>query len=235
MSMDSRQEFLKAMAGGIMERELMSLHGKLVRYGFKFSPQKIIGARPTSSTARNDQTLPMRVTYDSPKTKGIVVKAAKAADLWGYQERKGQGKIVFFRDVPNPKRNVQVKRKHEENPGEEVSKNPKRSRTDKTLKPEPASENREIEEVNEEKMWQKFVAKELKKEELEAEAKRAARRQQMVNEIEINVFLREQRNRAMVEETENEPRQDKKMSMKTQKVAKTKTKSKTTQISNMNM
>ena len=48
----------------------------------------------------------------------------------------------------------------------------------------------------------------MKKEELEAVAERAARRQQMVNEIEINVFLREQRNRAMVEETENEPGQE---------------------------
>ena len=121
-------------------------------------------------------------------------------DIDDYQNNNRQ---QVAKSVEVRQRNVQVKRKHEENPSEEGLKNPKRPRTEKTPKPVPASENREAEEVNEEKLRREFVAKELRKEELEAEAERAARCQQMVNEIEINVFLREQRNRTMEKETEN--------------------------------
>ena len=113
----------------------------------------------------------MRVTYDSEKTKRIVVRAAKSANLWGHQERKGKGKIAFFRDVPNLKRHAQVKRKLEENPCEDVPKNPKRQRTEKKPKPELAPKDRRAEEAKEEKKQQKFVEKEMRKEELEIEAK----------------------------------------------------------------
>ena len=142
-------EFLKAMAGGIMEKELMRLHGKLVKHGFRFRPQNIIGARPTSSTARNDHTLPMRVTYDSPKTKSIVMKAAKSADLWNIRVKKDKGRLAYFKDVPSPRRHVQVKRKSQETSDEKESK-PKRPRTEQNS--EPAVQNREGEEAKEEKM-----------------------------------------------------------------------------------
>ena len=48
----------------------------------------------------------------------------------------------------------------------------------------------------------------MKKEERDAEAERAAERQNMINKININDFLREQRNQARMVETGNEPSQD---------------------------
>jgi hypothetical protein len=78
----------------------------------------------------------------------------------------------------------------------------------KKPKPEPASKDRRAEEAKEEKKRQKFVLKEMRKEELEIEAKRAAKRQRMASEVEIGDFLWEQRNRALVEETENGPGQE---------------------------
>ena len=89
-----------------------------------------------------------------------------------------------------------------------MPRNPKRQRTEKNPKSEPAPKDRRAEEAREEKKRQRFVEKEMRKEELEIEAKRAAKRQRMVSEVEIGDFLREQRNRAMVEETGNDPGQE---------------------------
>ena len=61
-------EFPRGSAGGKIEKELLEVHGELVKQGFKFRPQNIIGARPTSNTARNGPSSPMRVTYDSADT-----------------------------------------------------------------------------------------------------------------------------------------------------------------------
>jgi hypothetical protein len=204
-----------------MEKELMRLHGKLTKHGFRFRPQNIIGARPTSGTARNDHTSP------------IVMKAAKSADLWNIRVKDEKGRLAYFKDVPSPRRHVQVKRKRQETSDEKESK-PKRSRTEQNPEPKSAAKNREGEEAKEEKMQQKFVAKELKKEEHDAETafiarqiqeeledaeaenslpegerlRRAVKRQNMVNEIDINDFLREQRNQTRMAVADDELSQE---------------------------
>ena len=80
-------EFPMATAGGKAEKELPSIHCRLVRFGLLMGPGKIIGARPASRSIKNDQDATMRVTYDSHNTKKIVVKAANSAGLWVYREK----------------------------------------------------------------------------------------------------------------------------------------------------
>ena len=135
---DLTSEFPRAMAGGFADRELHAIHGRLVNFGFLFGPGKIIGARPVSNTARSNKTTTMRVTYDSEKTKKIVIKTAKEAHLWGDQK----GRSAFFRDVPTPtlKKRERVKRKFEQLSGEEKQKNLKKQRTSK---PEPTPKGQE--------------------------------------------------------------------------------------------
>ena len=122
-------EFLKACTGGKKEKELFELHGELVKHGFRFRPQNIIGARPTLNTARNGHRSPMQVTYNSPETKSVVIKATKAAHVWNTREKKEKGKLTNFKEVPTPKRLVQVKRKHKDTSDEKESK-PKRAKTE---------------------------------------------------------------------------------------------------------
>ena len=119
---DLPSEFPRSMAGGLAERELHRIHGRLVNFGFLFGPGKIIGARPVSNTVRGDKSTTMRITYDSGKTKKMVIKTARDAHLWSDQK----GRSAFFRDVPKPtpKKQEHVKRKFEQSPGEDKQKNP---------------------------------------------------------------------------------------------------------------
>ena len=140
-------------------------------------PRKIIGAHPASIAVKNDQESPMRVTYDSINTKKIVVKAAKAADLWGHQE-KNDKMIPFFRDVINTGRKVQakssqVKRKRDDDAGDKPQKSSKKSKTEITHIPDTASEHLETEEALEEERRQEFIANELRKEKLEDKTEKA--------------------------------------------------------------
>ena len=76
-------EFPMSVARGFVEKELSSLHIRLVKYGLLMGPGKIVGARPATSIVKGDQNATMRVTYDTGNTKKIVVNAAKEAGLWG--------------------------------------------------------------------------------------------------------------------------------------------------------
>ena len=154
------------------------------------------------------------------------MKAAKSVHLWDIRTRNGKGRIAYFTEVP--RRQAQVKRSHEENQDKKESK-PKRPRTE----PSSATKNKEAEEAKEEKKGQQFVAKELKKEERDAgtsfitrqiqdeleeaegennlpESERLKRERNcrnMLNEIDINDFLREQRNMSRLAEPTNKPNQ----------------------------
>ena len=83
-------EFLEAMNEGVMAKELLLLHEKLLPFGFK--------NRASQFVARSGRTSLMRMTYDSPKTKLTVVSAAKSAKVWDLQVRDARNRIVFFRE-----------------------------------------------------------------------------------------------------------------------------------------
>ena len=177
---DLPSEFPRSMEGGSADRELHRTHMQLVNYGFLFGPGKIIGARPVSSTVRGSKTTTMRITYDSKETKKMVIKTARNAHLWGYQE----GRSAFFRDVPGPtpKKRKQTKRKIESS-GEEKEKLSKRQRTS-----EPAPRDSSAEQEREEIKTQEFVSKELGREQMDDE---------------IGSFLKQERNRPVEREPTN--------------------------------
>ena len=71
-----------ATAQGTLQYQLSDVHEELVPYGFLFSPEKIVGARRSSDTSRNGQTVATRVMYNTEETKADVIKAAKAGKIW---------------------------------------------------------------------------------------------------------------------------------------------------------
>ena len=96
-------------------------HKKLEKHGFNLVPKHVIGARPTSNRSKHNQDSPVRITYDSPETKKAIISAAMFGALWG--RRNAKDKFAFFRDIPNVRRHVQLKRRRQEEPDE---KEPKR-------------------------------------------------------------------------------------------------------------
>ena len=93
---------------------MCNIHGKLVQHGFRFAAKHIIGAIPSHNQARNTSSTPIKVTYNSPRTKQEVTRAAIAANIWNRRQPKEgdreEGRRGYFKEVP-PKRQNQVKRK----------------------------------------------------------------------------------------------------------------------------
>ena len=169
-------EFSMATAGGKAEKELPSIHCRLVRFGLLMGPGKIIGARPASRSIKNDQDATMRVTYDSHNTKKILVKAANSAGLWVYREKNG--KIAhFFRDVIDTVRKAwakssQVKRKREDGMGEGSQKNSKKPKTNISHVLEMASENLKSLDAQEEERQKKLLQRKWWKKNFRTKMKR---------------------------------------------------------------
>ena len=212
---------------GTMENQLSEAHEELVQFGFKFRPQTVIGARLTSNTTRSGQTVPIRVTYDSEATKSDVIKAAKAGQVWNSRQRRESGRHTYFKEATYPpKRRVQEKRKNRhEDTSDKMEPESKKAKTKQKTDSDSTTRHGEAEEAEEENKRQKFVAKELKKEERDDEiafiansiqdehAKSIAEnireyflpeqhrlrlereRGDRISESDINKFLIEQRNR----------------------------------------
>jgi hypothetical protein len=192
---DLPSEFPRSMVGGLAERELHRFHGRLVNFGFLFGPGKIIGASPISNTVRGNKSTTMRITYDSGKTKKMVIKTARDAHLWGDQK----GRSAFFRDVPKPtqKKREPIKRKFEQSPGEEKQKKPKKQRISV-----PTPRDRSAEQAREETETQKFVSK-LGRERSEAEESKVSKRRKTVSDDEIGSFLKQERTPSVEREPTN--------------------------------
>ena len=149
-----------ATAQGTLQYQLSDVHEELVPYGFLYSPEKIVGARRSSDTSRNGQTVATRVTYNNEETKADVIKAAKAGKIWDSRKRKVEGKHAFFKEPSYPK-----KRKNRPDVAQDQDEpEPKKARKDQD--PDQSTKLNEAEEAEEDKKTKKFVKRELEIEDI---------------------------------------------------------------------
>ena len=138
---------------GTLQYQLSNVHEELVPFGFLYSPERIVGARRSSNTSRNGQSVATRVTYDNEETKADVIKAAKAGQIWDLRERKVEGK--WFKEPSYPKK----RKKRPEEIQDQGEPESKKARKDSG--PDHNTKLNEAEEAEEENKTQKFVEREL--------------------------------------------------------------------------
>ena len=83
-----------------MQEQLNEAHLELVKHGFKYSPEKIIGSQRTTRVTKKNQNVSSRVTYNNEGTKMEVKTAAMKGKVWNLREDKSSINGTFFME-PN--------------------------------------------------------------------------------------------------------------------------------------
>ena len=145
--------------------QLREVHEEIIKHGYRFRPQDIVGSRITSNNTSGGQTETIRVTYNSESTKSKVKVAAKTGKVWDLRQNQETGKETYFKEPTYSKKSQLTRKRPREDSPDRKDPKPKRARK----RPDPDPAVGESEEKKEEDERIKFVEKVLREEQKDEE------------------------------------------------------------------